>query len=206
MIEQKLIVGRFLNLTINSPKPAGNQGNFVTQASIAMTIQESTGSKVKTSNVVLGTGHKAHRNFQWLHWVPGSICQVPFNGLDVLTGPMSGCYITNYRIGGQEYVGHIGTDMGPNTPNSIAAKACWNNFATAHPLDVLGGFKPAWIGALPPTVNGDTTWGLPTVFGLVTMKEYYTLVTYPQQNAANIYRIAGLQKNPSVPLITLQNL
>lgn len=206
MIEQKLIVGRFLNLTITGAKPVAALGSFVTQNAMAMTIEESSGSKIKTSNVVLGTGAKAHRNFQWLHWVPGRICEVPFNNLDVLTGPMSGCYIVNYKRAGVEYVGHIGTDLGPATANSVAAKNSWNAFATNNPMQVLGGFKPKWNGTLPPTQPGDHSYGMPTVFGLVTQREYYTVVTYQQKDFSGKYRIAGLQKDPSVPLATLQHL
>lgn len=203
MIESKLIVGRYLNFVMPNTA-AGVLGNFMTQAPMLMKIEESSGFRTKTSNISLGSGPKVHRNFQWLNWVAGSINQVAFGGTDVLTGPMSGCWIMNYKIGGIEYVGHIGTFNGPNTPQSIAAKNAWNAFALANPLSVLGGFKPGWNGVFPPSAAGDKTTGQ-TQFGLVTPGEYYTVAAWRKQDLTG-YRIAGLQKVASSPLATLQNI
>ncbi len=203
MIESKLIVGRYLNFVL--PTPAiGVLGAFMTQAQKQMTIQESSGFFTKTSNINLGSGAKAHRNFQWLDWVAGSINQVAFGNLDVLTGPMSGCWIVNYLIGGIEYVGHVGTLNDKLTPQSINARNAWHQFANANSLSVLGGFKPKWNDPFPPRVEGDNTTGQKT-FGLVTRGDYYTVAVWRKQDNTG-YRIAGLQKENSAPLATLQNL
>lgn len=201
MIESKLIVNRYINFVMPTPAQ-GALGAFVTQVPILKTIDESTGFRTKTSNISAGTGIKAHRNFQWLNWVRGSVNQVVFGALDVLTGPMSGCWITNYKIAGIEYVGHIGTYLGANTPETIASKAAWNHFANANPLDVLGGFQPRWNGPFPPAIDGDFFAGQ-TTFGLVTKGEYYTIAAWRKQSKDG-YRIAGVQQNMSSPLATLQ--
>lgn len=203
MIESKLIVGRYLNFVIPGA-PAGVLGNFMTQAPMLMKIDESSGFRTKTSNISLGFGPKAHRNFQWLNWVSGSINQVDFGGIDVLTGPMSGCWIMNYKIGGIEYVGHVGTFNDPHTPQTIAAKAAWNAFAVANPLSVLGGFRPGWNGVFPPIAAGDQANGNKQ-FGLVTRGEYYTVAVWRKQDLTG-YRIAGLQRVATSPLATLQNI
>jgi len=203
MIESKLIVGRYINFVMPlSPDIA--LGAFHTQAPILKTIEESSGIRVKTSNVNAGTGVKAHRNFQWLNWAKGGVNQVVFGGTDVLTGPMGGCWIVNYKIAGIEYVGHVGTFMRPDSPESIAAKGAWNHFANANPLQVLGGFKPGWIGNFPARIKGDLTTGQ-TMFGLVTQTEYYTVFAW-RKDTRDGYRIAGIQRCVSSPLVTLQNI
>jgi hypothetical protein len=203
MIETKLIVGRYFNFVM--PKSTkGILGTFMTQPQISLTIQESTGFFTKTSNISAGTGSKAHRNFQWLNWVAGAVNQVAFGNLDVLTGPMSGCWIMKYKIAGIEYIGHVGTFNKADSPQSIASKTAWNAFANANPLDVVGGFKPKWNGVWPPSIKGDNTTGQ-TTFGLVTGGDYYTVAAWRKQDLTG-YRIAGLQKDTSAALGVLQNI
>ena len=203
MIESKLIVGRYLNFVMPKSTKA-ILGTFMTQPQQLKTIQESTGFFTKTSNVNAGTGMKAHRNFQWLNWVAGAINQVTFGNLDVLTGPMSGCWIMKYKIGGIEYVGHVGTFNSADSPESIAAKTAWNAFAVANPNDILGGFKPKWNGAWPPCIKGDKTTGQ-TTFALVSGGDFYTVAAIRKEDLTG-YRIVGLQQNNSASLNVIQNL
>jgi hypothetical protein len=208
-IEQKLIVDRFLEFTMptiaSPPIPADK---FFNQNRIDLTITESTGDSQKQSSIVEGTGKKVHRNFQWLAWVPGAISAVQTGG-DVLTGPMSGCWVVVFQRNGIEYVGHIGTSMTPTDPQSIAVKTAWYTFArSAGPGNaVIAGFNPgrAWpAGAsLPAQKPGD---GNAVTFGLVTTnKELYAVLMYkgnasvnvtvipPGQRASNIFRIAEIK-------------
>jgi hypothetical protein len=177
-----------------------------------MTIKESTGVLQKQSSIVEGTGTKVHRNFQWLAWIPGAISAVQPTSGDVLTGPMSGCWVVVFRRNGIEYVGHIGTAMTSNDPQSIAVKKAWYTFARgAGPGDVIAGFNPARVwpseASLPAKKPGD---GRAVTFGLVTASgELYAVLTYkgnapanateipPGQRAPNIYRIAEIKRVPS---------
>ena len=213
MFEQKLVVGRYINLT--SPAVANiphSDGDFVAQPQHLLTLQQSTTTggflnRKKESKVLAGTGAKAHRNFQWLTWLPGAITHVPVGGVDVLTGPMSGCQLVLFNLGGAVQAGHLGTDI--SSPTATAAvKGAWNVFANAHPGDVIGGFNPLndWVGALPAAKVGKESSGI-KIFGLLTVDaQFYTVVTYPQDTNANLLRIAGVRVIPSATLTTLQNL
>lgn len=221
MLEQKLIVGRYIDLTnpaiANIPHVAGN---FVAQPPYPMTIDLSTtsgsfwkGTKKRTSDLNPGvnlTVGKQHRNCQWLTWLPGAITNVPVGGVDVLTGPMSGCQLVLYNdlVTGALHAGHLGTDVASPT-NTTAVKTTWNAFATANPAQVIGGFNPAndWAGPYPTTRTGKKKDGGPAkIFGLLTVNAtYYSIFTY-QQGVTSVLRIAGVQQIASANLATLQNL
>jgi len=227
MIEAKLLVGRFLKLT---PSPAqGPTGaaapyvaNFVPVVCPRMTIQESSkrsynplkgGFSQRTSNVVQGTNqapNKAHRNLKWLPWYKGDISETALD-TDVLTGPMSGCILTSYTRAGQATVGHVGTvDVVPNPydPATVntAVKAVWNNFATNHPGDIVGGFNPVGltVPAHPRAVDDDSwgqTWGLFTTDG-----NFWAVQVYLQKNTTDDFRIAAVHQVNSMTLVQLQNI
>jgi hypothetical protein len=149
----------------------------------------------RTSVTRLGQVGKDHRNFIWLEWLPGLVSEVRPNGIDVLTGPMSGCWITSYLRGGVHYVGHVGTDMERNHPNSIAARGAWNTFAAGVPIAAYSGFNPfndRWDGAVPTPQPGEANR---KTFALVTAEgHFYTIITYPQINRPTRIRIAGIQR------------
>src|SRR5437016_5586767 len=98
MLERKLIVNRLINLNLaHAVAPHYADGDFVRVPVQDCYLQQSTGVFTKTSGVRAGTGLKAHRNFKWLPWLPGAISEVALVGADVLTGPMSGCWLVTYR-------------------------------------------------------------------------------------------------------------
>jgi hypothetical protein len=207
-IESKLTVGKFINMTrptVQTPRPNAN-GTFVTQTVTNMTIEESTGVLQKQSNIVEGTGTKVHRNFQWLAYFPGVISNVPLSS-DVLTGPMSGCWVVVYSQNGIDSVGHIGTSE-QGSPQTAAVKATWHTFAnTVGPSKLIGGFNPlnAWPKGtpFPATQSGD---GEPDVRGLVTksnspIPEMYAVFTYKGDGVkrkSDLRRIADIKKVDSV--------
>jgi hypothetical protein len=214
-IERKLIVGRFIRFDIpRSIHEYIPPNRFIDLPDSRMTIEESSGviQEQKQSNIVAGTGPKVHRNFQWLAWIPGAISAVQLARGDVLTGPMSGCWVVVFRRNGSVSVGHIGTSAHPNDPQSIAVKRAWYTFATgALQGDVIAGFNPAreWpaLASLPPQQPGD---GRAVTFGLVTTdRELHAVLTYkgnasanatvipPGQRASNLYRIAEIKRVPS---------
>jgi hypothetical protein len=197
-IESKLIVGRFLDFTMptNAPPPIP-EDKFINQNQINMTIRESTGVLQKQSSIVEGTGTKVHRNFQWLAWIPGAISAVQLAWGDVLTGPMSGCWVVVFKQKGIEYVGHIGTsDVAAQTE---AAKTAWRGFTSSNPQAPFPtGFNPlrAWTGPNPKLEPGDLA---ADIFGLVTKQplEFYTVWTYKgdgPKRPVNIRRVADIKK------------
>ena len=153
----------------------------------------------RTSATGVGAVAKAHRNFVWLEWLPGLVSEVQPVGMDVLTGPMSGCWITAYLRNGVHYIGHVGTENLPTSANSIAARTAWNRFAASVPMGAYSGFNPF----NDPWTNGPMPQGLPgesarKTFALVTAAgDFYTVITYPQTNKPTRVRIAGIQQNRS---------
>jgi hypothetical protein len=98
------------------------------------------------------------------------------------------------------------TDNVPATVN-INVKALWNNFATAHPADVIGGFNPVdpAIPAHPPAQPPDDvvgqTWGLFTTNG-----QFYAVQVWVQRKGADYFRVAAVHQVNSMSLNQLQNL
>ncbi len=221
MIEAKLLVGRYLQVTTApSRAPQGTPPAFVNVMCPTLTIQESTrrnpGAALnpfrnvggqRESAVVAGTNpNKVHRNFKWLPWYQGDISETVLDH-DVLTGPMSGCILVSYRSGGVITAGHIGTiTVTATMPATINTnvKALWNGFANAHPADVIGGFNPAGatVPAHPPAQPGDQvgqTWGLFTTNG-----DYYAVQVWVQGGHPIVYRIAAVHLVPTMTLAQLQ--
>lgn len=208
MLEQKLIVGRYLTLNVaNPPPPPGAVGSFATMPVTDCYLAESSGLFTRSSQVRLGTGPKAHRNFKWLPWVPGRISEVALVGSDVLTGPMSGCWLVTYRkANGVPHAGHLGTDVA-DPAGTAAVNNTWNAFANANRGQVIGGFNPLrhWNGPIPGRQGGDVA--APRFFGLfTTANQYYILVAYQQTANTLKLRVAGLQLQPSSTLARLRQV
>jgi hypothetical protein len=208
MIEQKLIVGRWIDVPLQVPANNGPAvDGFQPLHNVMLHINESTRVSIfgaKTSTVSAGHIEKLHRNYQWLEWLPGLVSEVSQFNVDVMTGPMSGCWITRYVRNGLQCVGHVGTFSEPLHPDSIAAKASWNAFAAAG--GAITGFNPlnGWVGPFPPAKQGD---GPPKIFAVVTSTgDFWTIFTYADLTGAQRVRIAGKQKIPTAPLETLQAL
>lgn len=231
MIEEKLIVDRYIDLILPTPTfvgpatagfreqnplllhleesalssapftpnafPVGYTPSFTEKAKLGL---QNTGGQIKSGlsqqrTSALGAGHvaKAHRNFVWLAWIPGIVNEIRPNGMDILTGPMSGCWITSYLKGGVQYIGHVGTEDDPASANSIAAKGAWNTWAAGVFMGSYSGFKPTtdWGLVQPAIKSGET---LPKTFGLVTgTGDFYIMAAYQVGSGSRI-RIAGMKK------------
>ncbi|MBZ5561874.1 MAG: hypothetical protein LAP13_05580 [Acidobacteriia bacterium] len=210
MLEQKLIADRFLNLpqamlTRPGLVPPHRPGDFVLYPPQLYHIQDSTGVFTKTSAVVPGAG-APHRTFNWLVYTAGLITQVAMLGTDVLTGPMSGCFLIVFRkANGVPHVAHVGTHD-TDAVQTAAVQQAWNAFAQGHLGDIVGGFNPlrAWNGPLPARKAGD---GAPYMFGLCTSNnQFYAVFTFQQANPATSVRIAGLQHIASATPQRLQHI
>lgn len=216
MIEAKLLVGRFLTITVPPARAVtGNPAAFVNVVCPPLRIEESHRkvwhkSGIRESNVLPGANPgKLHRNFKWLPWYKGDISETDLT-VDVLTGPMSGCILVTYLDAtGALKAGHVGTvdNAVPNYVNiNNNVKGVWNAFANLPGSTVLGGFNPVAITvpAHPPAQPGDTwgqTWGLYTTNGL-----YYAVQVWQQAGNVNSYRVAAVHQVPSLTLAQLQAL
>lgn len=76
--------------------------------------------------------------YRWLAYAPGRTTRCPLAGLDILTGPMSGCLIARWVDGGTQYVGHIGTEGSNQALNRTVKRG----FA-AEAYSQLTAFDPA---------------------------------------------------------------
>jgi len=214
---EKLIKGRYLTFSYPVPKITYELGAFVTQPTVAFTIDQSVHEKLqvpkwdskgdafvregpqnqqklvsqkqRVSSVSAGENtDKAHRNFQWLRYYGGAVNQVTFDNLDVLSGDFSGCWMVVYKKAGIEYVGHVGTVDSADNIRSIKAKEAWNEFAENNQRDVLRGFSPAKAWPIKPKkIDGD---GVARIWGLVTKSELVSIFLYRQDKDWNRFRIA----------------
>ena len=149
---EKLVVGRYLTLPLfdntKGQDTLGGPAHFVTSPGRNYQIQMSEGSgffnKTRTSGILPGqtlNATKAHRNFRWLHWQPGKVTYLPLAGSDILTGPMSGCWIVIFNMAGVPYVAHIGT-YDPGSPATLQVKAAWAAAFTAGVVQPIAAFQP----------------------------------------------------------------
>lgn len=236
MIEQKLIIGRYLELGTWPPTLVGAAANGMQEVTSVVRHIEESGSvgapvtpfnpinmslraqigvrlgqakeavenqftnRQRVSGTSTGAVAKTYRNFVWLEWLGGVVSMVQPGAVDVLTGPMSGCWITSFLRNGTRHVGHVGTVMTAADPLSVAARTAWNNFAQGLQMGAMSGFNPFndWNGAFPLPQPGD---GAMKTFAVVTtINTFYTLVTFSQANKPSRVRIAGLQQiQPTLP-------
>ena len=145
----KLIANRYLDLPDvfkeqALPQKPAFPAHFVESNYPIFNIAESeTEGGTRMSSI--GTGAlatKAHRTFRWLAYVKGKVTYLPYAGADILTGKMSGCWITVFKHGGTSYVAHIGTDDFPDTPNSKQAKKAWRDAETSKAVTLVKAFNP----------------------------------------------------------------
>jgi hypothetical protein len=80
---------------------------------------------------------QGHRNFIWLPFRPGLITEVQSDGVDVLSGPFSGCLMVTYRKNGKQYVAHLGTGE-KGSPETLNVKAAWQQFVGSDEVEVDG--------------------------------------------------------------------
>jgi hypothetical protein len=97
--------------------------------------------------VEVGTHAHPERNFYWLPWIPGKVSFMKVNQpFPIITGLMSGCWLVLFTLNGQTCFGHIGTDLGPNTANSLDAKNAWKIAKNARKIIPVNSFNPVAHG------------------------------------------------------------
>ncbi len=146
----------------------------------------------------------AHRHaFQWLHYQKGVVNQVSPLGMDVLSGDFGGCWMIYYLMNGIPRVGHVGTYLGRDDPDTKAAKRAWRNFATATylPYDSRG-FQPHLILFQRRHLfwdNRSLVRGVHRVLGLVTTeKKCYAALLLRDEQDGNLYTVAAVEPAQTV--------
>lgn len=115
--------------------------------------------------------------YSWLSYVLGRTAKISTPG-DVMTGFMSGCWITTWTEGGQRWVGHVGTveSAGKNDPPNSTVKS---TFRAAMGRDVRG-YNPANAFAVPDIQTACTKVGTfnPKIVSLVTSSNQFFAVLF----------------------------
>jgi hypothetical protein len=183
--------GTFFESCVNAPPPlsyAGLVDSIVTYGSLQQPAS-------------LGIVKGVPIQYVWLNYVVGRIAWIQPSGTDVLTGPMSGCWICtwNAQIGGRRRVGHVGTvESAPKhePPNSTVK----TGFRDARELNNLKGYNPAdaWSAEEVSEAVGNSGSRRPYIYSLVTTtNEFYTILML-REGSLNRYVCAGSKKiNPS---------
>jgi hypothetical protein len=110
-------------------------------------------SKVDTQ----GTSLDQVREFVWLPYIAGKISYTSLPaGLPIITGKMDGCFLVLFTMAGQQWFGHIGTELGPNTSASIQARNAWTIALGTRAITCDSAFNPVGCGA---PITGDGTLG-----------------------------------------------
>lgn len=192
MLESKLLINRYITLPFSTAGITDQSAaNFQRIESPPYYLKESKGLRTKSSQVIQGDGPKPHRRFVWLPWIPGQISEIELRGVDVLTGPMSGCKIAIYHQGESTFVGHIGTLE--DRERTAAVKATWNTFAQQN-LAEAQCFDPMRAISYQMRPNPGEIAG-PTVFCLVTAsREVYAVCAYEQGIGTRNYRIVEVRR------------
>jgi hypothetical protein len=211
MIE-KLVADRFLTLPgfDQSPPPIDPTfpAHFVRALGRIYNVEESESSgpfyhRVKTSQISVGAhATKGHRTFRWLPWLLGKVSCVPLAGADILTGPMSGCWLVIFQYNGVRHAGHIGTDTSPTSANTLQARAAWRNAVNANRIVPVAAFNPVGpnlpaLGTLNLKNEAAEFYGAYTANGIV----YTVLLTSPGVGGPTRW-IARVVQIPTTPDVT----
>jgi hypothetical protein len=106
-------------------------------------------------------------NISFLEYHPGEVTTVRLQR-PVLTGPMSGCYLFSYVVGGPR-IAHVGThDLGPDAPFSVRAKTNWKAYIAQQGATSIVGATPAdfYSPGERATSQIGKMGGVPQVYGL----------------------------------------
>jgi len=80
--------------------------------------------------------------FTFLKYCPGCVTFTSLTGGDILTGPMSGCYLCKYNRLGQK-LAHIGTAHSMTSQESVKAKQAWVSFVGRPDVTAVTGGNPS---------------------------------------------------------------
>ncbi len=138
----------------SAPKEGGGplglcNGSIIDNASFKI-IRVTSGGLFKK-----GKEHEEDCTFRWIPWVPGKINYCPSQGVDVLSGWYSGCWMARYKETNWR-VCHIATDSSPN----MDCKQSWRDKKAEVGVTDVTEFLPH-----NATQKGDKKLGLVTSTG-----------------------------------------
>jgi len=141
MIEKYFQAGVRLKWTLPAPVYVTMDGSIVDSKSATppMIYDGSDTQLVSLFNLsTMGLTMRSPIQYVWLDYTLGQTARCPIGPYDVLTGPMSGCLITQWSSRGVRFVAHVGTVDDRPAENTLVK----NTFARAMGADVRG-FNPA---------------------------------------------------------------
>lgn len=142
------LIGRFLEYRID---PGGAAGTGV-----MIPVNRILSDQTAAANLVVYNGLPAAHppgffqimpaglpawNFTFLKYIAGAITIAPWGG-NLLTGPMTGCYLCKYTQAGATFLAHIGTANDTNSPESIEVKTAWLAFLGKPAVTNVSGIAP----------------------------------------------------------------
>lgn len=133
------------------------------------------------------------RNFRWLPWVEGKVSYAPIRHGPILTGQMSGCWLTVFRMGGQLFFGHIGT-----TQNSRAkteeVKNAWKIAIARGLITPVKSFNP---------LNQCTTPTSTTIFGAISSAQNLVVIGCGREVASYLVEsVSTVNSSTPSPVLT----
>ena len=165
MIEQQLVRGIRLRWQIPQADTSGpKDGSIINNPARASVLRyDGVDGKI----VDLASAPNVHRMglqvgqaipHDWLTYSHGHTPRIARNS-DILTGPMSGCWITRWTdAGGQKWVGHLGTvesSVAVSTAAKAGFRAAMNQFAKVRGFNPANAWDPGEILPLMAKLRGD---------------------------------------------------
>jgi len=140
-------------------------------------------------------------NYDWCDFATGRTARKPIAGNDILTGPMSGCYITRYMSGGRNYVGHVGTVGVPNIDAQVKRK-----FGAVMPPTATG-FNPfhAWQNDMV-AMSQRHGKAIQFIALVTTAGDFYAIAMMPAGGTEiNVWVCGGAKKVPPLNYAALRH-
>ena len=137
--------------------------------------------------------------YDWCDFATGRTARKPLGGKDILTGPMSGCYITRFSSGGGSFVGHVGT-VGVPAVDALVKRT----FGATMPQDATG-FNPfhAWQNDMAD-VSRRHGKAIQFVALVTTSGEFYAIAMMPDTKKLGEWVCGGTKKVPALSYAQLR--
>ncbi|HLK40779.1 MAG TPA: hypothetical protein VKU41_28695 [Polyangiaceae bacterium] len=183
MIERYFQKGARFRTGLLGPASSGKGGRQPADGTIVVTPPAPPGSMIYVGidrrlvpppTPVFAFGANTRIDYSWLAFVEGRTTKISARG-DVLTGPMSGCWITVWTDAAGRWVGHVGTCDKVDANESVKG-----TFATSMPRNVIG-YQPdkEW--------RADEIKGMRDSFGTMPSYAIVALVTSNNQLFSTLF-------------------
>ena len=142
-------------------------------------------------------------HFTFLKYIGGAVTIAPLTG-DILTGPMTGCYLCTYKESGANHLAHIGTANAPDSTETIDVKNKWKAFVARPEVTGVMGASPYDLYTNAEYQNAMTCGVAPMTCGYFTPGgQAYALLLAPTDNQQSLVKVAGVKPMPLFPWTTL---